>query len=102
MRYLHTMLRVGNLDRSIDFYTGVLGMRVLRRKEYPDGRFTNAILLPAGRTSLQMTLASEGRSASALTGSLSGSGSLTLESARIAGLDSRAFDAALLALARGD
>jgi uncharacterized protein involved in outer membrane biogenesis len=60
-----------------------------------------SLLLPAGRTSLQMTLASEGRSASALTGSLSGSGSLTLESARIAGLDSRAFDAALRASDNG-
>ena len=44
MRILHTMLRVGNLDRSIDFYTGVLGMRVLRRKDYPDGRFTNVFV----------------------------------------------------------
>ena len=44
MRILHTMLRVGNLDRSIDFYTNVLGMRVLRRKDYPDGRFTLAFV----------------------------------------------------------
>ncbi|MCG3202353.1 MAG: Lactoylglutathione lyase [Gammaproteobacteria bacterium] len=44
MRMLHTMLRVGNLDRSLDFYTGVLGMRVLRRKDYPDGRFTLAFV----------------------------------------------------------
>lgn len=44
MRLLHTMLRVGNLDRAIDFYTQVLGMRVLRRKDYPDGRFTLAFL----------------------------------------------------------
>ena len=34
MRLLHTMLRVGDLDRSLDFYTRVLGMRVLRRKDY--------------------------------------------------------------------
>ncbi len=40
MRSLHTMLRVGNLDRSVDFYTNVLGMRVLRKREYPEGRFT--------------------------------------------------------------
>ncbi len=40
MRILHTMLRVGNLERSVDFYTNVLGMRVLRQREYPDGRFT--------------------------------------------------------------
>jgi lactoylglutathione lyase len=38
------MLRVGNLDRSLDFYTHVLGMRELRRKEYPDGRFTNVFV----------------------------------------------------------
>lgn len=41
MRILHTMLRVGDLDRSVAFYTKVLGMRVLRRKDYPEGRFTN-------------------------------------------------------------
>jgi lactoylglutathione lyase len=40
MRLLHTMLRVGDLDRSIKFYTEVLGMHVLRRKDYPEGRFT--------------------------------------------------------------
>jgi lactoylglutathione lyase len=40
MRILHTMLRVGDLQRSIDFYTGVLGMKVLRQRDYPDGRFT--------------------------------------------------------------
>lgn len=44
MRMLHTMLRVGNLDRSLDFYTNVLGMRVLRRKDYPEGRFTLAFV----------------------------------------------------------
>ncbi|MEZ5528478.1 MAG: lactoylglutathione lyase [Porticoccaceae bacterium] len=44
MRLLHTMLRVGNLDRSIAFYTEVLGMQLLRRKDYPDGRFTLAFL----------------------------------------------------------
>jgi len=37
---LHTMLRVGNLERSIQFYTEVLGMTELRRSEYPDGKFT--------------------------------------------------------------
>lgn len=37
---LHTMLRVGNLEQSIQFYTEVLGMKVLRRSEYPDGQFT--------------------------------------------------------------
>jgi lactoylglutathione lyase len=44
MRILHTMLRVGDLKRSIEFYTGVLGMRVLRQKDYPDGRFTLAFV----------------------------------------------------------
>ena len=44
MRILHTMLRVGDLKRSIDFYTSVLGMRVLRQKDYPDGRFTLAFV----------------------------------------------------------
>ena len=44
MRLLHTMLRVGNLQRSIDFYTHVLGMRLLRQKDYPDGRFTLAFV----------------------------------------------------------
>ena len=44
MRLLHTMLRVGNLDRSIEFYTQLMGMRVLRRQDYPDGRFTLAFL----------------------------------------------------------
>lgn len=44
MKLLHTMIRVGNLDRSIAFYTDVLGMRLLRQKDYPDGRFTLAFL----------------------------------------------------------
>jgi lactoylglutathione lyase len=44
MRILHTMLRVGDLDRSTAFYTEVLGMRVLRRNDYPDGKFTLAFV----------------------------------------------------------
>ena len=44
MRILHTMLRVGDLQRSIDFYTKVLGMELLRQNEYPDGKFTLAFL----------------------------------------------------------
>ena len=44
MRLLHTMLRVGDLERSITFYTEVLGMRLLRRKDYPGGRFTLAFV----------------------------------------------------------
>jgi lactoylglutathione lyase len=44
MRLLHTMLRVGDLERSLAFYTEVLGMRLLRRKDYPGGRFTLAFV----------------------------------------------------------
>lgn len=44
MRILHTMLRVGNLDKSIAFYTEVLGMKLLRRHDYPEGKFTLAFV----------------------------------------------------------
>jgi lactoylglutathione lyase len=44
MRVLHTMIRVGELKRSIDFYTGVLGMKLLRQRDFPDGRFTLAFV----------------------------------------------------------
>ncbi|MGB7563603.1 MAG: lactoylglutathione lyase [Prochlorococcaceae cyanobacterium] len=44
MRLLHTMLRVGDLERSLAFYTDLLGMRLLRRKDYPSGRFTLAFV----------------------------------------------------------
>ncbi len=44
MRILHTMIRVGNLDRSIEFYTEVFGMSLLRKTDYPSGRFTNAFV----------------------------------------------------------
>lgn len=44
MRLLHTMLRVTDLQRSLDFYTRVLGMRLLRQKDYPEGRFTLAFV----------------------------------------------------------
>lgn len=44
MRLLHTMLRVGDLDRSIAFYTDVLGMQLLRRHDYPEGQFTLAFV----------------------------------------------------------
>lgn len=44
MRMLHTMIRVGNLEKSITFYTQVLGMELLRRKDYPDGKFTLAFV----------------------------------------------------------
>jgi lactoylglutathione lyase len=44
MRMLHTMLRVGDLDRSIDFYTKILGMQVLRKHDFPDGKFSLAFI----------------------------------------------------------
>lgn len=44
MRLLHTMLRVGDLDRSLHFYTDILGMKLLRRRDYPDGKFTLAFV----------------------------------------------------------
>ncbi len=44
MRLLHTMLRVTNLDKSLDFYTQVLGMKLLRKKDYPEGKFTLAFV----------------------------------------------------------
>lgn len=44
MRLLHTMLRVGNLEKSISFYTEILGMRLLRQKDYPEGKFTLAFV----------------------------------------------------------
>jgi lactoylglutathione lyase len=44
MRMLHTMLRVGNLDESLRFYCDVLGMKLLRRKDYPSGEFTLAFV----------------------------------------------------------
>lgn len=44
MRIVHTMLRVTNLERSLQFYEQALGMRLLRRKDYPEGRFTLAFI----------------------------------------------------------
>ena len=44
MRILHTMLRVNDLEQSLAFYTGVLGMKLLRRKDYPSGQFTLAFV----------------------------------------------------------
>ncbi len=44
MRLLHTMLRVGNLEQSLAFYTDVMGMKLLRRKDYPEGKFTLAFV----------------------------------------------------------
>lgn len=44
MRLLHTMIRVGNLEQSLAFYTEVLGMQLLRKHDYPEGRFTLAFV----------------------------------------------------------
>jgi lactoylglutathione lyase len=44
MQLLHTMLRVGNLDRSLGFYCGPLGMKLLRKEDFPGGRFTLAFV----------------------------------------------------------
>ena len=44
MQYLHTMIRVRDLEKSVDFYTNQLGMKVIRSKEYPDGKFTNTFV----------------------------------------------------------
>lgn len=43
-RLLHTMIRVKDLDRSLDFYQRLLGMQLLRRTDYPDGKFTNVFV----------------------------------------------------------
>lgn len=44
MRILHTMLRVGDLTKSLEFYCDILGMKLLRQKEYPEGKFTLAFV----------------------------------------------------------
>ena len=44
MRILHTMVRVGNLEKSLDFYCNILGMKLLRQKDYPTGKFTLAFV----------------------------------------------------------
>lgn len=49
MKYLHTMIRVNNLDESVDFYTKALGMNVISKDDYPDGEFT-LVFLSYGKT----------------------------------------------------
>jgi lactoylglutathione lyase len=58
MRFLHTMLRVGNLDQSLAFYCDILGLKLLRQKDYPDGKFTLAFVgygSEADHTVLELT-----------------------------------------------
>jgi len=58
MRFLHTMLRVGNLEQSLAFYCDILGMKLLRQKDYPDGKFTLAFVgygNEADQTVLELT-----------------------------------------------
>jgi len=95
----------GEATASIDARPGANGIALNARVQFSDvdGKALRyrALAMPAGRVSMQMTLASQGRSASALTGALSGSGTLTLESSRVAGLDPRAFDVAIRASDNG-
>ena len=91
----------GEVAASVDARTGANGIALNANVQFSgvDGtalRYRN-LAMPAGRASMQMTLTSQGRSASALAGALSGSGTVTLESARIAGLDPRAFEVAVRA-----
>jgi uncharacterized protein involved in outer membrane biogenesis len=95
----------GEATCSIDAKQGANGIALNARVQFSDvdGKALRyrALTMPAGRVSMQMTLASQGRSASALTGALSGSGTLTLQSSRLAGLDPRAFDVAIRASDNG-
>jgi lactoylglutathione lyase len=56
MKYLHTMVRVSDLDESLDFYCGKLGLRELRRKEVAQGRFTLVFLAAPGDDDAQVEL----------------------------------------------
>jgi AsmA-like C-terminal region/AsmA family len=91
----------GEANADVDVKPGANGLAVNARVELAgvDGAAMRyrGLTMPAGRASLQMTLASQGRSAAALTGALSGNGIVTLQSASLAGLDPRAFDAAIRA-----
>jgi uncharacterized protein involved in outer membrane biogenesis len=91
----------GEASATIDAKQTAAGVALNARVQFSavDGAALHyrGLAMPAGRASMQMTLASQGRSASALTGALSGSGTMTLESASVAGLDPRAFEAAIRA-----
>ena len=91
----------GEASASLDVRPGANGVALNASVQLSgvDGtalRYRN-LAMPAGRSSMQLALTSQGRSAQALTGALSGSGTVTLESARIAGLDPRAFEVAVRA-----
>jgi AsmA family/AsmA-like C-terminal region len=91
----------GEVTASMDAKPGANGIVLNASVQLSDVdgtalRYRN-LAMPAGRASMQMTLTSQGRSASALAGALSGSGTLTLEAARISGLDPRAFEVAVRA-----
>jgi hypothetical protein len=102
---LKGMIGGGEATAAIEAKQTVSGLALNARLQFSgvDGSALRyrALAMPAGRASMRMTLASQGRSASALAGALSGSGSLTLESARIAGLDPRAFEVAVRASDNG-
>ncbi len=58
MRILHTMIRVSDLEKSLDFYTNIFGMQLLRKQDFPDGRFTLAFVgygSEADHTVLELT-----------------------------------------------
>ena len=91
----------GEVTASMDAKQGANGVALNASIQFAgvDGtalRYRN-LVMPVGRASMQMTLTSQGRSAAALAGALSGSGTLTLEAAKIAGLDPRAFEVAVRA-----
>lgn len=91
----------GEVTASMDARPGANGIALNASVQFSgvDGkalRYRN-LAMPTGRASMQMTLTSQGRSASALAGALTGSGTLTLEAARISGLDPRAFEVAVRA-----
>jgi len=95
----------GEATFNIDTRQGANGLTVNASVEFAniDGGALRyrGLKMPAGRTSLQMTLASQGRSVAALSGAVSGSGTVTLQSAAIAGLDPRAFEVAIRASDNG-
>ncbi len=91
----------GEATASIDAREGANGLALSARVDFTgmegSALHYRSLSMPKGTTSLQTTLTSQGRSVSALTSALSGNGTLTLESAEIAGLDPRAFDVAIRA-----